>query len=96
MAEAHIARLMQCIALTFETEIDCGECAHLLAGYAEAVLAGQDGHVRWTLVQGHLAQCPICAEEFDSLCRVTKMEMDGNFPSIALLIDRLIRPELFL
>ncbi len=94
MAEAHIVRLIQRIALTRETEIDCGECAYLSAGYVEAVLTGQDGNARWSSVKLHLTQCPICNEEFEGLCQVTKLEMDDTWPSLSLLIDKLVRPEL--
>ncbi len=89
MAKAHIVRLVRRIALTLETEIDCGECSHLTPGYVEALLTGQDGIDRWLTVRSHLEQCSICAEEVEGLCQVTKLELDGTWPPTQSLLDRL-------
>ncbi len=89
MTRAHIIQLVRRIALTCETEIDCGECSHLSAAYAEAVLNGQASVERWSVVRAHLEQCSVCAEEFSGLCQITQADMDGNWPSISLLLERL-------
>lgn len=95
MAEAHIVRLIRLVALTVDTEIDCGECTHLSAGYVEALLTGRGGDGRWVQVQVHLTQCPVCAEEVDQLFRLTKLEMEGSWPSLAALLDRVSQTGLF-
>ncbi len=95
MAEAHIVRLIRLVALTVDSEIDCSECTHLSAGYVEALLSGKDGDGRWTQVKVHLTQCPVCSEEVDHLYRMIRLEMDGTWPSLAALLDRLAQSGLY-
>ncbi len=95
MAKAHIVRLIRRIALTEDRELDCGECTHLSAGYVEALLTGKDGDGRWSQVKIHLTQCPVCAEEIDQLYRITRVEMDGTWPTLAALIDRVEQSGLY-
>ncbi len=95
MAEAHIVRLIRRIALTEDRELDCGECTHLSAGYVEALLTGEDGDGRWSQVRLHLTQCSVCSEEVDHLCRITRAEMDGNWPSMAAMLERLAQTGIY-
>ncbi len=89
MTQAHIVRFIRRIALTLDDEIDCGECAHLSAGYVEAVLSGQDGVDRWIPVKAHLMQCSICEEVFYGLYQVAIVDQDGEWPAASFLIGRL-------
>ncbi len=93
--EVHIVRLIRRVALTVDSEIDCGECTHLSAGYVEAVLAGKDGDGRWSQVKIHLTQCPVCSEEVEHLCQLTQVEMEGTWPTLAALLDRLAQSGLY-
>ncbi len=86
MAKAHIVRLVRHIALTLETELDCGECSHHTASYVEALLAGQDGVDRWSGIKAHLEQCTTCSEEVDHLCKLARMDQDGNWPTLSHLL----------
>ncbi len=95
MAEAHVVRLIRRIALTVDSEIDCGECTHLSAGYVEALLTGKDGDGRWFEVKLHLTQCSVCAEEVEHLVRIARAELDGNWPSMAAMLDRLAQTGLY-
>ena len=93
MTQARIVRFIRRIALTLESEIDCGECAHLSAGYVEAVLSGQDGVDRWMPVKAHLMQCRICEEVFHGLYQVAIVDQEGEWPPVSFLLARLSGPE---
>ncbi len=95
MVEAHIVRLIRRIALTVDSEIDCNECTHQSAEYVEALLTGKDGDGRWSQVKIHLTQCPVCSEEVEHLCQIMQVEMEGTWPSLAALLDRLAQSGLY-
>ncbi len=81
------------LARTQETEIDCGECSRLSPYYVDALLNNQDSRIHagntehWLLFQSHLEQCPVCSQEFVTLCAVARMELDGSWPARATLLD---------
>ncbi|HET7568396.1 MAG TPA: hypothetical protein VFJ91_10415 [Gaiellaceae bacterium] len=57
-----------------EPELDCDECFEALDRYVELELAGEPAD---TLVPGmrpHLAGCPACAEEHESLRALLELE----------------------
>ena len=57
-----------------EPEVDCDECFDLLDRYVELEVAGvdPDGLVRG--VRAHLAGCPACAEEHESLRALVELD----------------------
>jgi hypothetical protein len=91
--DVQIARLVRRIARTLETEMDCGECSRLSPQYVDALLDGQDGLAHWPLLQAHLEQCPVCAQEFVTLREVARMDLDGTWPTTATLLDWACRSE---
>ncbi|HET7574809.1 MAG TPA: hypothetical protein VFJ99_06815 [Solirubrobacterales bacterium] len=48
-------------------ELTCEECFAQLDRYVELELAGEPADARVPGMAGHLAGCPACAEDFDSL-----------------------------
>jgi anti-sigma factor RsiW len=48
-------------------EVGCDECFELLDRYVEAELAGGDADALLPGVRAHLAGCPACREEHESL-----------------------------
>jgi hypothetical protein len=50
-----------------EPEIGCDECFAELDRYVEAELAGNDADVAVPGMRAHLAGCPACHEEYESL-----------------------------
>ena len=48
-------------------ELTCEECFELLDVYVEAELAGDEADERIPGMRAHLAGCPACAEEHESL-----------------------------
>jgi anti-sigma factor RsiW len=50
-----------------EPEIGCDECFAKLDRYVEAELAGADANAVVAGMRSHLAGCPACREEYESL-----------------------------
>jgi anti-sigma factor RsiW len=50
-----------------EHEIGCDECFAKLDRYVEAELAGTDANAVVPGMRSHLAGCPACREEYESL-----------------------------
>jgi hypothetical protein len=50
-----------------EPELGCDECFDALDRYVELELAGADADTEVRGMRAHLAGCPTCAEEHDSL-----------------------------
>jgi hypothetical protein len=48
-------------------EIDCAACFELLDGYVEQQLDGRDADASIPGMRAHLAGCPACSEEHESL-----------------------------
>lgn len=50
-----------------EPEVGCDECFDLLDRYVELELAGADADAAVPGLRPHLAGCPACREEYESL-----------------------------
>ena len=50
-----------------EPEVGCDECFDELDRYVELELAGRDADAAVPGLRAHLAGCPACREEFESL-----------------------------
>jgi hypothetical protein len=50
-----------------EPEVGCDECFDVLDRYVELELAGADADAAVPGLQAHLAGCPACGEEYESL-----------------------------
>jgi hypothetical protein len=50
-----------------EPELSCDECFDALDRYVELELAGADADAVIRGMRAHLAGCPACAEEYESL-----------------------------
>lgn len=48
-------------------ELTCEQCFDELDRYVEVELAGRDANAAIPGMQAHLAGCPACAEDYDSL-----------------------------
>ena len=53
-------------------EIGCDECFELLDVYVDAEVAGRDPEAAVPGLRAHLAGCPACAEEHDSLLELAQ------------------------
>ena len=53
-------------------EVGCDECFDLIDRYVELQLAGQDADSAIPGLRAHLAGCPACAEEHQSLLALVR------------------------
>ena len=57
-----------------EPEIGCDECFEQLDRYVDAELAGAAAHALMPGLRAHLAGCPACAEEHESLRALVELD----------------------
>jgi hypothetical protein len=55
-------------------EVDCDECFALLDRFVELELDGADSDAQLPGVRAHLAGCPACAEEHESLRALVELD----------------------
>jgi predicted anti-sigma-YlaC factor YlaD len=67
---------------TAATEIDCDQLQAFLPAYVDFEAAGNDPASRLPQVKAHLAQCPDCAEEYEGLRVVARLEAQGRLPQV--------------
>jgi hypothetical protein len=63
-------KLVRSISMTEEEEISCDDVYLLLDQFAEMVKRGEDAAGMMPLVQKHLAMCPDCREEYETLLKM--------------------------
>jgi anti-sigma factor RsiW len=56
-------------------ELGCDECFDLVDSYVDTELAGQDADAAIPGMREHLAACPACAEEYQSLREIALQEL---------------------
>ncbi|MBX5475062.1 MAG: hypothetical protein IRZ20_08620 [Thermoleophilia bacterium] len=57
-----------------EPEVDCDECFELLDRYVDLELADEPAEEILPGVRAHLAGCPACAEEHESLRALVELD----------------------
>lgn len=66
-----------------EPELSCEECFDRLDRYVELVLAGADPDGQVPGMRAHLAGCPACSEDFDSLRDLVAADREAGEPGDA-------------
>ena len=61
-----------------EPEVGCDECFDQLDRYVELELAGRDADAAVPGLRAHLAGCPACREEHESLLALVSGERAGE------------------
>lgn len=61
-----------------EPEVSCERCFELLDEYVELELAGADSPTRLPGLHAHLAGCPACREEHESLRALLAADAEGR------------------
>ncbi|MCX6856085.1 MAG: hypothetical protein NTV80_14390 [Verrucomicrobia bacterium] len=64
--------LMSLIGITRESELNCNECLHHVAEFAECELTGKHIPEALEAVRHHLTLCLECKEEYDELMKVLR------------------------
>ena len=67
-----ISGLMSQIGITRENELNCNECLHHVAEFAECELTGKKVPEALDAVRHHLALCIECKEEYDELLKLLR------------------------
>jgi hypothetical protein len=68
---------------THEAEMDCTRLQELLPAFVDFEVMGEPPPEGFMAeVRAHLAQCPDCAEEYEGLLAVTRLEAEGRLPEI--------------
>ena len=61
-----------------EPEVTCEVCFDELDRYVEAEVAGRDADATVPGLSAHLAGCPACHEEYESLRTLVRGQADAN------------------
>lgn len=61
-----------------DTEIDCDDCFAVIDRYVELERAGEPAEPRFPGFRAHLASCPACAEDYESLRALLELEEDSR------------------
>jgi hypothetical protein len=64
--------LLRSVAMTDEKELSCEDVYALMDQFAEMVKRGEDASQLMPMVQMHLAMCPDCQEEYETLMQMLK------------------------
>ncbi len=74
--------LMRLISITRESELNCNECLHHVAEFAECELTGKQVPEALEAVRHHLALCVECKEEYDELLNVLSSMTNASSAAI--------------
>ena len=74
---------------TQEEEISCTECFDLVSQYVELEISGRDVATELPQIRQHLHQCRACREEYEALRDLSRLEDQGEGPSVDDLRDSL-------
>lgn len=77
LSKEQIAKLLNLVATTQPSQLDCDGCLEHVAQYAEEQLAGHNLCEALRDVERHLADCPCCQHEFESLLEALR-EIPSN------------------
>ncbi len=80
MDRRNLVQSVQRIYATNENEIDCERLQELLPIYVEMEISGADPDKQFPAVHSHLVQCSGCAEEYQGLRQVVKLNARGGLP----------------
>lgn len=76
----HLAHALDLIFATTEDEPACDELQAYLAEYVEFEMAGGDPAVHFPAAAAHLLQCADCAEDYEGLLEVSRLEVQAVLP----------------
>ena len=91
MDDKKFAHWISQIYETNETEIDCTRLQELLPVYVESEIASEKSSTQLSQINAHLLQCTDCAEDYEALYQVTKLEAEDPLPQIEESTTRYIQ-----
>jgi hypothetical protein len=87
MESGRFEKWLRNIYETQEEEISCTDCFHLISRFVELETSGQDAAAELPQMKQHLNQCRPCCEEYETLRDLTRLENQGDAPSLDDLRD---------
>ena len=87
MQKNRFERWLENIQNTQDQEISCSECFDLVSHFVEIELSGEDAGAKMPQLKQHLAQCPACRAEYETLHDLQELENKGDLPSLDDLQD---------
>jgi hypothetical protein len=66
---------------TSEKEMTCDQFQAILPGLVDFEIAGGDVQEQFAMAIAHVHQCPDCAEEYEALREVVRLETQGRLPT---------------
>ncbi len=85
----NLSQWLKRVGETRDDEIDCSTCLDQIARYVEVELAMGRPQLELPRVAHHLAQCPVCHEEYELLRELAALEARGEQPANEDLARRL-------
>jgi predicted anti-sigma-YlaC factor YlaD len=79
---SQLEQLLRLVVQTEDEELSCTACFELLPLYVDLEVSRQDPDVRLRLFRGHLEQCAVCREEYETVRELARLEAEGRSPSI--------------
>lgn len=74
--------LLKNLRNTQEIEISCSECFNLVSHFVEVEVSGEDASAKMPHLVQHLAQCPACQQEYETLQDLQILENNDELPSM--------------
>ncbi|NOZ70997.1 MAG: hypothetical protein GXP38_03645 [Chloroflexi bacterium] len=68
-----LQKLLYMLSLTEERELGCAEVFELMDYYVELEQAGENVQMLLPQLAQHFRVCPDCAEEYEALCAIMKV-----------------------
>jgi len=87
MERGRFEKWLRNIYETQDEEISCTECFDLISRFVELEISGRNATAELPKVKQHLDQCPSCREEYETLRELTRLEDQGDAPSLDDLRD---------
>jgi predicted anti-sigma-YlaC factor YlaD len=67
---------MRLVARTEDEELECAACFELLPLYVDLEVAGENPDLRIPLFRGHLEQCAVCREEYETVRELARLDVE--------------------
>ncbi len=79
---------MKLIFDTADVELNCEQMQSILPQYVKMELDGMDPAIKAPAARTHLLQCPDCADEYQTLLDITRMEAQGQLPTADQILQQ--------
>jgi len=78
------------IFTTQDEEIDCGQLFEALSQFVDMEVSGKEAARLLPHVRQHLEQCPECAELYQALLEIVRLEAEDRLPEVDELMEAIL------